>query len=281
MVSSLHNVIEVSPAIRLENRVALITGAGRTDGIGAAIARTLAAAGAVVAISDLATPSRLKLPPGSDRPEDSVGTVAAQLRSTGATVAPFHCDLTEERDCEALVSAVVEEFGSCDILINNAAAPHGLDRDDVSQVPAEAFDYQVAVNLRGSFLLSRLAIPHMRGRKWGRIVNIASVAALIGFEERASYSASKAGLVGLTKSTAADVIDDGVTVNAVCPGIIRTGRYLASAASESYTHGAARGGIPADVAWAVAYFASEQSSFVTGQVLAIDGGMSATLRAQP
>ena len=221
------------------------------------------------------------MPPGYVRPNDGAEVVADEIRKMGGSATSFIADLSVENDCLRLVSDVVSTLGSCDIVVNNAAAPHGSDRVDVADVSTAAFDSQVNINLRASFLIARSAIPNMRQRQWGRVVNVASVAAVVGVKNRASYAASKAGLIGLARSMAVDVAGDGITVNTVCPGVILTGRNLATIQrpdSRDQPGAWPPMGQPADVAWAVAYFASEASSFVTGQVLIIDGGMSSTLR---
>ena len=183
-----------------------------------------------------------------------------------------------------MVSAVVRDFSQLTVLVNNAGAPHGADRAPITEVPLEAWQLQLDVNLTGSFLMIRAALPHMLDRNYGRIINISSGAALVGSPQRAAYSASKAGVIGLTRSVAAEVSRRGITVNAICPGAIATSRAADTAGREhggSVDQGLAaraaampvgRIGLPADIASAVAYLASPESSFITGQVWSVDGG---------
>jgi 3-oxoacyl-[acyl-carrier protein] reductase len=266
----------------LAGRVAVVTGASRYDGIGAAIARHLSLAGAAVVVNDLATPSSGDGVGHRDR--DGVARLVSELESMGGTAASFVGDISDESASGELISYCEDRFGSCDILVNNAAAPHGPDRADVTEVPVEAFEAQVVVNLRGPFLLTRAAIPGMRKRAWGRIINIASSAALVGIASRGAYSATKAGIVGLTRSVAADVARDGITVNAVCPGVILTARNRTTIARPGHPGSEHQmwspmglPGFPDDIAGAVTYLASDLARYITGQVLAVDGGQT-TLR---
>jgi 3-oxoacyl-[acyl-carrier protein] reductase len=168
--------------------------------------------------------------------------------------------------------------------VNNAGAPHGADRAPITDVPLEAWRHQIDVNLTGCFLMIRAAMPHLLRGGYGRIINMSSGAALMGIPQRAAYSASKAGIIGLTRSVAAEVSRNGITVNAICPGAIATSRAAATAgrehegavdagmAARAAATPVGRMGLPSDIASAVAFLASPESSYVTGQVWSIDGG---------
>jgi NAD(P)-dependent dehydrogenase (short-subunit alcohol dehydrogenase family) len=190
-------------------------------------------------------------------------------------------------DADRLVADAVAHFGQLDILVNNAAAPHGADRAWTWEVPEEAFDEVMRVNAKGVFLMSAAFARHAIGRQaaWGRIVHIASVSGLRGFPQRAAYTASKFAVVGLTQVMAAELAEHGVTVNAVCPGAVDTPRHTArtaraNAADEATasivlpTSPAAVGrlGTPDDIARAVLFLADSSAGFITGQCLVVDGG---------
>lgn len=267
------------------NRVALITGCGKQDGMGQAIARTLAAAGVTVVVTDLA-------PAGvANRGQEAtigaggwrgVESLVESIRSTGGIATAVLGDIASETDAERMVAEAVAFGGRLDILVNNAAAPQGADRADVADVPVEVWDSLIDVNLRGTYLMCRASVPAMRANRYGRIVNIASMAGIDKLPFSTAYSASKAGVLGLTRSLAMDVGGWGITVNAVCPGIVWTSRGLLGVndPSEEQAMRDRRGrqipvgrvGEVDDIAQAVAYFASEGAGYVTGQALPVDGG---------
>jgi len=240
--------------IDLTGRVALVTGS--TRGIGRAIALTLAECGAKVAVV------------GRDLARAEV--VAGEIGGAGG----FACDVSVPAEVTALVQQVEERFGSCDILVNNA----GITRDNLMlRMKDDDWDAVLDANLRSAFVAIRAASRGMMKRRWGRIVNITSVVGLMGNKGQANYAASKAGLVGLTKSVAKELASRNILCNAVAPGFIETDMTAAMspdarAAMQSQIP-LDRLGSPADVAHAVAFLSSEFSSYITGQVLVVDGGI--------
>ncbi len=241
--------------IDLSSRVALVTGS--TRGIGRAIATTLRECGARVAVV------------GRDKQKAEL--VAEEI---GGEARGFACDVTDTAAVSQLVSDVEGAFGSLDILINNA----GLTRDNVvMRLRDEDWDAVLDANLRGAFAAIRAASRGMMKRRWGRIVNISSVVGLIGNKGQANYAASKAGLIGLTKSVAKELASRNILVNAIAPGFIET--EMTAAMTPEARNGLTglipleRLGSPADVSAAVAFLASEHAAYITGQVIVVDGGM--------
>ncbi|MHB1156482.1 MAG: 3-oxoacyl-[acyl-carrier-protein] reductase [Phycisphaerales bacterium] len=247
-----------------EKRVAVVTGASR--GIGRAIALALAAQGRHVV---LVARDQAKLEAVKQQIESAPGSAG------GGTAAVKTCDIGDGAALTAMIEAVAEEFGRLDILVNNA----GITRDTlILRMSDEQFDEVIRVNLRSAFIACRAAAkPMMRG-KWGRIINISSVSGLVGNAGQCNYAASKAGLLGLTKSIAKELAGKNITANVVAPGFIETD--MTEGLPEAIKEGAKtftplkRMGTAAEVASAVAYLASEEASYVTGQVLAVDGGMT-------
>lgn len=241
--------------IDLTGRVALVTGA--TRGIGRSIAGTLAECGARVAVA------------GRDQ-----ARAAATAAEIGNGAQGFGCDIADVSQVNALIDAVEKAFGSLDILVNNA----GLTRDNILlRLKDDDWDAVLNANLRGAFATIRAATRGMMKRRWGRIINISSVVGLTGNKGQANYAASKAGLIGLTKSVAKEFASRNILANVIAPGFIETDMTAAmtpeARAAMSGQIPLERLGTPQDVANAVAFLASEQAAYITGQVLVIDGGL--------
>ena len=244
----------------LTGKVALVTGAGR--GIGREIALTLASYGADVAVN-------------YNGSKEKAEEVVSQIEAMGRKAAAVQCSVADFEACGQMITAVLAEFGHIDILVNNA----GITRDNLLMRMSEAdFDQVVAANLKGAFLCMKAVSRLMLKQRYGRIVNLSSVVALRGNAGQVNYAASKAGIIGMTKSLAKELASRGVTVNAVAPGFIETD--MTAALSES-ARSAAQGsipmgrlGAPEDVARAVGFLAGDNAAYITGQVLAVDGGMS-------
>lgn len=245
--------------IDLKGKVAVVTGASR--GIGLEIAKTLAAQGARVAVIST-----------QERPE-----IAEQIaQETGYEAKSFACDVSDADQVAATFKAILEAFGQVDILVNNA----GITRDGLMMRMKDAdFDDVIRTNLRSAFLCTRAVARHMMGRRSGRIVNMASINGIRAQAGQANYAASKAGIIGLTKTNAMEFAARGITVNAVAPGFIGTDMTakIAPEALEKYKNAipVQRIGEPKDVANAVAFLVSDEASYITGQVLGVDGGLGA------
>ncbi len=243
----------------LEGKTALVTGAGR--GLGRCIAEALAAAGAKVACIDVNA--------------DCLADAVAAIRAAGGTAEPVACDVTQSDRVAEAVDEVVKLWGGLNILVNNA----GITRDNVIvRMKDDQWDSVININLRGTFLFTRAAARPMMKARQGRIINIASVSGLMGNPGQVNYSASKAGVIGLTRTVARELASRNVTVNAVAPGFIATdmtaalGEEILTEVRKQIPLG--RLGDPQDVADAVLFLASDAASFITGHVLTVDGGLT-------
>ncbi|MBN9192011.1 SDR family NAD(P)-dependent oxidoreductase [Microbacterium sp.] len=266
-------------------RVALVTGCGKPDGMGQAIARRLARDGMRVVVSDVEPTGIANDDQRGQRPPEGwagVETLVAQLEEAGSSAHAVFGDISVEADARRMVSEAVETYGRLDVLVNNAAAPQTDDRADIEDVPVETFDRIVAVNLRGTYLMCLAAVPVMRAQRYGRIVNIASMAGLEALPSATAYSASKAGVLGFTRALAMDVGAWNITANAVCPGLVWTsrGRFGVSSPEAEAQQRArfeesivmSRVGLPEDIAAAVGYLAAEDAGYVTAQEIPVNGG---------
>lgn len=244
--------------INLENKNAIVTGAAR--GIGAAIALKLADAGCNLLVSDI--------------DGDGVEAVAGQIRAKGRKAVAMKSDVSKMGDAEKMIETALEQLGSVDILVNNA----GITRDNLMMRMSEAeWDSVININLKGTFNCIKAATRAMLKQRAGKIVNLASVVGVMGNAGQANYSASKAGVIGLTKSVAKEFGPRNIQVNAIAPGYIETEmtKNLPDAAKEAFLTliPLKRPGNPEDVANIVLFLASPLSDYVTGQVLNVDGGM--------
>jgi 3-oxoacyl-[acyl-carrier protein] reductase len=251
----------ITPTIStdLAGQVALVTGASR--GLGRAIAEALARCGAKVACVA--------------RSLDKLNETVAAITDAGGTAEAISCDVTQGASIEQVVAAVLEKWEKIHILVNNA----GITRDTLlARMSDEQWDDVIATNLRAPFLFTRAVTRPMMQARYGRIINIASVSGLMGNAGQANYSASKAGLIGFSRSVAKELASRNVTVNVVAPGFIETDMtaVLGEAVQEEVKKRVPvkRLGKPEDVAAAVVYLASPAASYVTGQVLTVDGGLT-------
>jgi 3-oxoacyl-[acyl-carrier protein] reductase len=234
---------------------------GSSSGIGAAIAQEFATGGAKIAIHYRGN-------------AQGAETVAATIREKGVECSIYQADVSDSQQAAELVKQVQSDLGGLDILVNNA----GMTRDTlVLSMSDEQWDVVINTNLRSVYAVSRAALRGMIRKRWGRIINITSVVGLTGQAGQANYAASKAGIIGFTKSLAREVASRNITVNAVAPGFIPSA--LTDVLSEEQKAGIinntplGRMGTTEEVAWAVAFLAAERSGFITGQVLTVDGGL--------
>ena len=244
----------------LEGKTAIVTGA--SGGIGKAVAIALAKEGAAVAVHFHGN-------------EEKALLVKKEIEEAGGKAEIFRANVADFEECNALVKAVAKTFGSIDILVNNA----GITRDGLLMgMKEEDFDSVIDVNLKGTFHCIRFAARQMMRQRYGRIVNMASVVGVAGNAGQANYAASKAGIIGLTKSAAKELASRGITVNAIAPGFIKTDMtdVLSDKVKENIAASIPMGsmGTTEDVAKAAAFLASDGARYITGQVLRVDGGMA-------
>ena len=243
--------------MNLKDKVALVTGSGR--GIGKAIAVKLAESGAAVVINDV-----------NDSSEDT----AREIRSAGNAALFIKANVSDSADVDRMLAQTVAEYGRIDILVNNA----GITRDQLAlRMSDEEWDAVMNVNLRSVFLCTRSALKYMMKQRWGRIINISSISGIVGNIGQVNYCAAKAGIIGLTRTVSKEMASRHITVNAVAPGFIETDmtRKIPEKIKEEVSKRIPAGyiGSPQDVAEAVAFLASNEARYITGQVLCVDGGM--------
>ena len=243
----------------LTNKTALVTGASR--GIGAAIAKSLAKEGAFVIINYNGSKER-------------ADAVAAKITADGGKAAVYGCNVSDYGACEKMAKDIMETYGHLDILVNNA----GITRDDLlMKMSEEAFDAVIATNLKGTFNTIRHFSRYLLKQRSGTIINLSSVSGILGNAGQANYAASKAGVIGLTKSAAKELASRQITVNAIAPGYIDTDMtaVLSDSVKESVQSSIPlkRMGTAQDIAQAAVFLASDKASYITGQVLSVNGGM--------
>ena len=250
----------MSEFLSLSDRVAVVTGGSR--GIGRSIALELAHRGACVVVNYL-------------KSSQAANEVVTEIQTRGGKAATFQADVSETMAAQSLIKFAVESFGDLHILVNNA----GITRDTLIMMMSEAdWDAVQDGNLKSTFNCSKVAVKHMMRKRYGRIINISSVSGQMGNAGQTNYSASKAGQIGFTKALAREVASRNITVNAVAPGFVDTD-ILAGMTPEMLAAAIkmvplARKAQPEEIAYAVAFLASDQAAYITGQVLGVDGGMA-------
>jgi len=242
----------------LEGRIALVTGSGR--GIGKEVALELARRGATVVSNDLTGCCA----------DDTLD----EIRSAGGDGLALTADVSNPAEVEGMIKAIIDTYGKIDILVNNA----GTTRDNlIVRMDEDDWDLILRVNLKSAWLCAKAAVRPMMRKKYGRIINMSSVSGIAGQAGQTNYSASKAGMIGMTKALAREVASRGITVNAVAPGFIRTAltENLPADILETLVNNipVGRWGEVEDVAHAVAFLASDEANYITGQVLSVDGGL--------
>ncbi len=239
---------------RLDDRIAIVTGGN--VGLGAAYSRALAAEGATVIVADIA-----------DAPSESPASLVV------------HADISEENEVAGIIDTVIDRFGKIDIAVNNAAVYSTLDSVDVTDIDVDLWDRVMAVNVRGSFLMAKHASIHMKARKYGKIINIASGVAYKGMPRMVHYATSKSAILGLTRSLARELGQWNICVNTLAPGLILSDSIAANEEhiaefreSVLASRSIKRDGYPDDLIGALIFLASAESDFMSGQTIAVDGG---------
>ena len=270
----------------LKGKVALIPGAGRPGGLGEGIARRLAAEGCKVVITDIGKGRGAEMPTSAVGTDEEMAQTAAAIRAEGGDCIAMALDVLEESQVEAVIAGIVARLGGLDILVNNAGI--GYLMKPIVEMEAAEWDAVLGVNLRGAFLCTKHAAKVMIGQgRGGRIVNIASQAAKSGVPFAAAYCSSKHGLVGLTRVSAIELGQHGITANAICPNHVTTGLgawqndYFAKAQGLSVDDYLAamrrriplgRPGLPSDTASACAFLCSDDAQYMTGEAMNVSGG---------
>lgn len=244
----------------MEGKIALVTGASR--GIGSAIAKKLASMGATVIVNYSGSEAKAQ-------------ECVDQIKAAGGQAVMMKCDVSDYTACKELAEAIIKEYGRLDILVNNA----GITKDGLIMKMSESdFDQVIAINLKGAFNMIQNFSRTFLKQKSGKIINISSVSGVMGNAGQANYSASKAGIIGLTKSVARELASRHVCVNAVAPGFVETDMtdQMPQAAKDGMMQMIPMGRLGAvdDIANAVAFLASDAADYITGQVLCVDGGMA-------
>jgi NAD(P)-dependent dehydrogenase (short-subunit alcohol dehydrogenase family) len=258
----------------LKDRVAIVTGAAM--GIGAGIAARFAAEGCAVTVADIADAEGVK--------------TAAEISRKGGRALFVHCDVTDYEQVQEMVRRTIEKFGRIDILVNDAGGVPGLGAESVEGVSIEQWDRIIALNLTSQFLCCKAVIPHMKERKYGKVVNVSSVGAVHPPASLVHYHAAKAGVLGLTVNLALELARQNITVNAILPGPIMTPFWdpvaKAQADREAYFADVAkkevpmqRMGTPEDVAGAALFLASDLSAYMTGESIFVGGGLPLPVRS--
>ncbi len=254
------NKTTLPDTLSLENRIALVTGAGR--GIGRAIALELSRRGASVVVN-------------YNKSAEAAESFSAEIQAAGGKAAIFQADVSNFKQAQDLVKFAVDTFGDLHILVNNA----GITRDTlIMMMSEEDWDSVIDTNLKSTFNCSKAAVKHMLRKRYGRIINIASVAGQMGNPGQTNYSSSKAGQIGFTKALAREIAARNITVNAIAPGFVDT-EILDAMSPETLEAmlkmvPLGRKGKPEEIAFATAFLASDQAAYITGQVLGVDGGMA-------